>query len=197
MNFNSNREYYNKYWNSKTDTFKDLKLLIENNILINPLIEMCEICNYKIAKYLVEKGVDIHENDEEPLKTAINTGNLKLVKYLVKNEANIYKVVEKNDKRLSYPILGKTHQIRSIQSFQKTTQYIFGLIKTQENAVRIIQNGCYNWLHKYLCKDGTIGIISRLNAEKIMCNGSGTIQRQLISKKKEPVFMVYSIINTK
>ena len=42
-----------------------------------------------------------------------------------------------------------------------TYRYIY------KNVVRIIQQGCHNWLYKPLCKDGTTGIVIKLGYEKI------------------------------
>ena len=39
--------------------------------------------------------------------------------------------------------------------------------KQQDVAARIIQKGCYNWLFKPVCKDGTTGIFPRLSWRKL------------------------------
>ena len=36
----------------------------------------------------------------------------------------------------------------------------------RNNAAKIIQNGCHNWLYSPKCRDGTIGIIPRLDLIK-------------------------------
>ena len=42
-------------------------------------------------------------------------------------------------------------------------------IKRQDHAARTIQNGLHNWLYKAKCKDGTVGIVPRLNWN-YLCN---------------------------
>lgn len=37
----------------------------------------------------------------------------------------------------------------------------------RENAARVIQRGCHNWLFKGRCKDGSVGIVPRLSIESL------------------------------
>lgn len=54
------------------------------------LIDICRDGNLEKVKYLVEIGVDIHINDDAPLRWASYNGHLDTVQYLIKNGANIY-----------------------------------------------------------------------------------------------------------
>ena len=44
-------------------------------------------------------------------------------------------------------------------------------IRQRRRAARIIQNGCHNWLWSTTCKDGTMGIVLRLNLKHLREDG--------------------------
>ena len=55
------------------------------------LIEACSTGDLKLVKYLIENtDVNIHIKQDLPFRIAIETGQLEVVKWLVKNGANVY-----------------------------------------------------------------------------------------------------------
>ena len=73
-----------------------------------PLIAACESNNYKIVKYLIEKGADVNQENKDgvtPLMTACFNGNINIVKYLVENGADI------NKENMYYKIMHSMYDI--------------------------------------------------------------------------------------
>jgi len=50
----------------------------------------CISGDLQVIKYYIEKGVDIHINNDYPLQCASRVGDLDVVKYLVEKGANIH-----------------------------------------------------------------------------------------------------------
>ena len=87
--------------------FELVKYLVEKGTNVNgqpqneqmmstPLIQACKKCQHhappdtqSIIDYLIEKGADVTYYDNEALKSAIMTGNIQLVKYLLAHGASI------------------------------------------------------------------------------------------------------------
>lgn len=54
-----------------------------------------------IVKYLIEKGIDVHINDDNALTSAVLGGHLEVVKYLLENGANIHAVDDDTLRRVA------------------------------------------------------------------------------------------------
>ena len=57
---------------------------------MNELTEACENGNIEKVKYLVEKGVDIHAYNDQPLRWAVFYGQLEVIKYFIEKGTNIH-----------------------------------------------------------------------------------------------------------
>jgi ankyrin repeat protein len=77
----------------KDDDFDQFVILMnQNNISTEDknhiLIEACSCSNFEMVTYLIERGADIHVNEDMPLRMAVSRGP-DLTKYLIENGANI------------------------------------------------------------------------------------------------------------
>lgn len=70
--------------------------------------QACRIGDLTLAKALLDKGVDIHIEDDEPLRLAASHGNLEVVKLLIKNGADIH---ADNNAALRCAIKSRHHDI--------------------------------------------------------------------------------------
>jgi len=59
-------------------------------LLNQELIDACWKGNFKLVKFLVKQGSDIHVGNDLPLQWASLIGHLEMVKYLVKSGADIH-----------------------------------------------------------------------------------------------------------
>ena len=75
------------------DHLEIVKILLENadiSILNTALIVVCKYGFLKIIKLLIDKGADIHANNDMVLRTAVGSGYLELVQLLLDNGADIH-----------------------------------------------------------------------------------------------------------
>lgn len=94
-----NKYGYNAFKHSKVleniDDLNMIKILIEKGVDIHVdndvALRYSVDKNYlNVVKYLVENGANIHANDNEALIHSAENGNLDMVNYLVENGANIH-----------------------------------------------------------------------------------------------------------
>jgi len=72
----------------------------------------------------------------------------------IEEKDNIYEEVRE--------LIHKIYVCEKIKPIQLKFKQIF---KKRNNAARVIQNGCHNWIWSPLCKDNTVGIRPRLDYE--------------------------------
>lgn len=86
-----------------------------------------------------------------------NTKNLKNVfkRFIKIWSGNVHPMLKSYDLYLKY--IEKYNYIIHCSDRDTVYKYL-----TKDEAARIIQKGCHNWLYKPKCKDGTIGIVPRL-----------------------------------
>lgn len=60
-----------------------------------------------------------------------------------------------------------TRELNFIFKVRKIQRFVKEWYKKRSNAVRIIQQGCHNWLYSPKCRDGTIGIVPRLSLKNL------------------------------
>ncbi len=75
---------FNQYIN------EDYSLTLNNQLINDSFKSACRNDHLNVVKYLVEKGADIHVNNEIALRNAIYYGNIDVIKFLVENGANIH-----------------------------------------------------------------------------------------------------------
>jgi hypothetical protein len=82
---------YDEHWqwdNCKKENLKNLKNLVKHGIYINALEELIYYDDYECVKYLIDCGIKI---DDDSFEMAISTANIRIVKLLIKNGANVDK----------------------------------------------------------------------------------------------------------
>jgi len=102
-----------------------------------------------MVKYLIEKGADIHADEDYALRSASKKGNLRIVKYLIKNGADIN---AKDDDALKNAVRnGNT----------KTSNY---LIQSGANPNVVLRKGYYDDLIAYARENGYEEVIDYLES---------------------------------
>ena len=112
----------------------------------------------EVVKYLVEQGADIHAKNDEALRYASMNAHLEVVKHLVEHGADIH---AKDNFALKVAS-------RKVKEYLENVIRERKLIKIRERiALRVIGNALHNWLWCAECRDNTIGIVPRLEMEKL------------------------------
>lgn len=130
-------------------TFEDFRLC---NYYGNIIINHRHNHNNIILRSGCEKMSLAIRNNIDYVFISKNTKNLEYVfeKYIKDYEIGISYV-------LFLEYLNKYNHLLVDHFEKKLYRYL-----TKEQAARIIQKGCHNWLYKPNCKDNTIGIVPRL-----------------------------------
>lgn len=118
------------------------------NILCIYLINICNV--YEIPRRFREKIEDIYVYDVR---------STDILKRLYK-ERN-FVIYELEDSRLEDTYQRAKNNLLIINGKEVTVYNI------RDNAARVIQKGCYNWLWKPICKDGSISINTKLGFSNI------------------------------
>jgi len=97
LNLINNIKDINKYFYYfiLNENFEILKYLLNNRVNIHdqndkPLITALKNNHLKLIKFLIENGADIHARDDKVLINISSMGNLEIVKYLIENGADIH-----------------------------------------------------------------------------------------------------------
>ena len=166
MNFISDSRIYSEHWEcdaiKEKNSLKTLKKIIKQRIYINPIKECCYYQHYKSVKYLLSLSVSI---DKELLLLAISTCNLRIINLLIKHDTQSIIDEVKKDEIYCFECSENYSRLYK-RKYKNIMKIIFGLQEKRQNAAKIIQAGCDNWLYKPKCKDNTVGIIPRLDAKK-------------------------------
>jgi ankyrin repeat protein len=134
-------------WSAEQGHLQIVKFLVENGANVgaldnNALIISAQKGHLEVVKYLVSLDANIHAEDDYALQISAKYGHLEVVKYLM----NFYTIPQLKD--LDITLVNQ-------------------VLKTWNYAAKVIQRGCHNWLYSPMCRDNTIGIVPRLEWQKI------------------------------
>ena len=97
----------------RTGDYKKLLILMELNPILN--LDNCNLLtiaskfgHIKIVKYFLDKGMNIHGNEDKALRFTCRHNHIKMVKFLIKNGANIH---AKNNYALSVSLFNNLYKI--------------------------------------------------------------------------------------
>ena len=123
------------------------------------IIEASKVGDLERVKELISQGAD---NFDYALRCASLYGHLEVVKYLVEHGADIH---ASNNLALRWASKeGHLEVVKYLENIIRERK----LLKIRERlALRVIEKGLHNWLWRAECRDGTIGIVPRLDMEKL------------------------------
>jgi ankyrin repeat protein len=128
--------------------------------------------HFEVVKYLVHQGADINCDDDRALIYSAVNGHLEVVKFLVKNGAYIHadddlalRWSARYGQRQTVEYLMLFYTIDKLNSLNITR--VNEILKTWNYAAKVIQLGCHNWLYSPITRDLKVGIVPRLEWQKI------------------------------